>query len=189
MSFPGPEPAEVRNVFRTMWWVVLIRGLLMAAFGIFMIVWPEPVLVAFVWLFGVYAILDGVASLVHAWKSKSGIGMGAGLGVVSVVAGLVALIWPGATAVVILMIVAVWIILLGIIQISAGIGVRSVPQSGWGWLVASGALSLVLGFLLIAAPGGGLLAILTFYGAMTALAGVALVVASLVARRFVKQTI
>src|SRR5699024_5448485 len=113
MTLPGPDTIEMRRVFKTMWWVVLVRGLLMVAFGVFMIAWPKPVLIAFVWLFGIYAILDGVASFAHVWRTRSHIGMGIGLGLVSVLAGLVALIWPGVTAVAVLFIVAAWILLLG----------------------------------------------------------------------------
>lgn len=187
MSIIGPAPGEVRQVFTTLWWVVLIRGLLMTAFGSFMIAWPEPALVAFVWLFGIYAVLDGAASLVHVWRTRSHIGMGVGLGVVSLLAGAIALIWPNATAVVILLIVALWMLLLGIIQLSAGFALRTLPGSGWGWLAASGVASLVLGFMLFAAPGEGLLAILTFFGVLLAIAGVALIIGAIMARRFVRQ--
>lgn len=187
MTFPGPNVADVRRAFKTMWWIVLIRGILMVAFGAFMIVWPKPVLVAFVWLFGIYAILDGVASFVHVWRARSHIGMGVGLGIVSVLAGLVALIWPAATAVVVLFIVAAWILLLGVIQMAAGVSVRSVPGSGWGGLVASGVLSILLGFLLFAAPSGGILAILVFVGILTIAAGVALIISAFYARKFANQ--
>lgn len=187
MAFNGPPVVDVRRVFKTMWWVVLIRGILMAAFGVFMVVWPKPVLIAFVWLFGIYAILDGITSLVHVWRTRSHIGMGVGLGIVSLLAGIIALVWPGATAVVVLFIVAAWILLLGLIQVAAGVSVRSVPGSGWGWFVASGALSMILGFFLFAAPGSGIIAILTFVGAITIASGIALIVSAFYARKFAKQ--
>src|SRR5699024_5209583 len=116
MAFIGPPVVDVRRAFKTMWWVVLIRGILMAAFGVFMVVWPKPVLIAFVWLFGIYAILDATTSIVHAWRTRSPIGRGVGLGIVSLLAGIIALLWPGATAVVALIIVAAWRLLLRPIQ-------------------------------------------------------------------------
>lgn len=187
MTISGPNITDIRNVFKTMWWVVLLRGILMVAFGIFMIAWPQPALIAFVWLFGIYAILDGVASFVHVWRTRSHIGMGVALGVVSVLAGLVALIWPGVTAVVVLFIFAAWILLLGVIQLAAGVSVRSVPGSGWGWLAASGALLVILGFFLFAAPEGGILAILAFVGVITLISGLALIVGAFFARKFARQ--
>src|SRR5699024_6243194 len=102
MAFVGPPVADVRRAFKTMWWVVLIRGIPMAAFGVFKVVSPQPVLIAFVWLFGIYAIRDGISSFVHVWRTRSHIGMGVGLGIVSLLAGIIALVWPGATAVVVL---------------------------------------------------------------------------------------
>lgn len=187
MSIPGSDIGFIRNVFKTLWWVVLLRGILMVAFGLFMIVWPEPALVAFVWLFGIYAIIDGAASLMHVWRTRSNIGMGVALGVVSVLAGLVALIWPGVTAVAALFLFAAWILLLGVIQLAAGVSVRRIPGSGWGWLAGAGALLVILGFLLFAAPSGGILAILTLVGAITIAAGVALIIAAVYARKFARQ--
>lgn len=186
MSNLGVDTRGLRDVFKTMWWVLLLRGILMLLFGIFMVAWPEPVLLAFVWLFGIYAVLDGVASLVHVARTRSHIGMGVGLGIVSILAGLAALIWPGITAVVVLFIVAAWVLLLGIIQLAAGVSLKSVPGSGWGWAVASGVFSMILGFILFAAPGEGILAILVFVGAMTAASGLALIIFSFVARKFAR---
>lgn len=188
MTTPNVPPViDVRRVFKTMWWIVLIRGILMVAFGLAMIAWPQTALVAFVWLFGIYAVLDGVTSFVHVWRTRSHIGMGVGLGIVSVLAGVVALVWPGATALVMLFLVAAWILLLGVIELAVGVSVRSVPGSGWGWLVASGALAIVLGFVLFAAPVGGIFVMLTFAGALTIASGVALIISAFVARRFAAQ--
>src|SRR5690625_2906049 len=184
MISPHGDPPFLRSVFTTMWRVLLVRGILMAAFGVVMVAWPEPVLIAFVWLFGIYAILDGAASLAHAWRTRSSIGMGVGLGVVSVLAGLAALIWPNATAVVVLIIVAAWVLLLGLIQLAAGVALKSVPGSGWGWAVASGVSFLILAFVLFAAPGQGILAILVFVGALTTVSGLLLIMAAWAARRF-----
>lgn len=178
---------DVRRVFATLWWVSLLRGALMVIFGVIVLVWPEPALVAFVWLFGIYAILDGVASLAHVWRTRSHIGMGVGLGIVSLLAGLVALIWPGVTAVVALFIVAAWLLVLGLIQVAAGVVVRAVPGSGWGWIVGSGVLTMLLGFFLFGAPSSGILALLVLMGVMLIASGLVLMVAAIFARRFVTR--
>lgn len=159
----------------------------MITFGVVVLVWPKPALVAFMWVFGFYAILDGVASFVHAWRTRSNVGLSIALGVVSVLAGIVALVWPGATAVVALMIVAVWVILLGVLQLAAGVSVRSVPNSGWGWLAAAGVVLIILGFVLIAAPSGGILAILAFVGGLNIAAGILLVIAAFSVRRAARK--
>lgn len=183
MVFDNAPTFDVRRVFQAMWWIVATRGVLMVLFGILMVAWPETALVAFVWLFGIYAILDGVTSLVHVWRTRSHVGLGLALGIVSIVAGVVALVWPQATAVVMLFILAAWILLLGIVQIAAGIGVRKIPGSGWGWLVASGVAAVVLGVVLFAAPVSGLFVILGFAGALTIISGIALLIAAFYARR------
>lgn len=71
-------------------------------------------------------------------------------GIVGVVLGIVAFVWPGETALILLSIVAVWAIITGIMEIGASFTVRD-------WLTGlAGILSLALGVLLIARPGAGL---------------------------------
>ena len=45
------------------WWVCLIRGIVSILFGFTAIIWPSLTLITLVWLFGFYAIFDGVASI------------------------------------------------------------------------------------------------------------------------------
>ena len=70
------------------------------------------------------------------------------LGITSVVVGLLALVWPGATIVVVAILIAAWLIVSGIFQIVRGFS-RGLSGGMRALLFISGALSLILGLIAI----------------------------------------
>ena len=48
------------------WWLVLIRGIAGVLFGLLTLFWPGITLLALVALFGAYALVEGVSSIVAA---------------------------------------------------------------------------------------------------------------------------
>jgi uncharacterized membrane protein HdeD (DUF308 family) len=80
-------------------------------------------------------------------------------GVVSIVAGIVAFIYTGMTALVLLVFIAVWAIIIGVLQLYAAIQLWKVVDNDW-WLILSGLLSIAFGAVLIAWPGTGALALI-----------------------------
>ena len=50
------------------WWVIALRGVVAIVFGILAFAWPGVTLTALVLLFGAYAVIDGVASIVVGIK-------------------------------------------------------------------------------------------------------------------------
>jgi len=48
------------------WWVLALRGLIAILFGIVAFIWPGLTLVSLVLLFGAYALLDGIFSIIAA---------------------------------------------------------------------------------------------------------------------------
>jgi len=106
------------------WWLVALRGALAVIFGIVTLAWPGMTLLALIFLWGFYALIDGISSIAlgaavrgHRWSNVL-------IGVVGVLAGLVAIMLPGETAVVLLVIIAVWAIVAGVVQVIAGIALR-----------------------------------------------------------------
>jgi uncharacterized membrane protein HdeD (DUF308 family) len=89
---------------------LLWRGLLAIAIGIVSVVWPGITVGAFVILFAIYAFL--VAGSDAAWAfSSDRAGPVAGylfLALLSFATGLIALRWPGITALVLTICVASW---------------------------------------------------------------------------------
>jgi uncharacterized membrane protein HdeD (DUF308 family) len=42
------------------WWTVAVRGALAVAFGVAALIWPHIALRVLVWLYGFYAVVDGL---------------------------------------------------------------------------------------------------------------------------------
>src|SRR5512147_2242223 len=87
------------------WWVFLIRGLLGVAFGVFTFVQPGISLAVLVLLFGGYAFADGVFAVVSAIRRHTGMQPWWLIlleGLAGVAVGMMTLLWPGLTAVVLL---------------------------------------------------------------------------------------
>src|SRR5207237_10289298 len=88
-------------------------------------------------------------------------------------AGIVTLLWPGVTALVLVYIIAFWALVTGILEIVAAIRLRRVINNEW-WLVLSGVLSLVFGIALLVSPGAGALALVWLIAAYAVVFGVLL---------------
>jgi len=157
------------------WWLVLLRGISAILFGVLALFWPGLTLLTLVFLWGFYAIADGVFSL---WAAISGHTSEmtprwwlAVVGAIGIVAGITALMWPGATAVAMLVLIAVWAIMIGVMQIWGAIRLRKEIDNEW-MLGLAGLLSVVLGLFLIAQPGAGVLAMVWWIGVLAIATGV-----------------
>jgi uncharacterized membrane protein HdeD (DUF308 family) len=165
---------DVRN-----WWVFVLRGLAAIAFGVVTWLMPAMALLTLVLLFGAYAIVDGVSALVAAVKAKRTAGEGRRgwlhvlSGVVSIAAGLVAFLYPGITALALLIIIAARAIAIGVLEIVAAVRLRKEIRGEW-LLALSGVLSIALGVVLVLFPGAGALGLLLWIGAWAIIVGVLL---------------
>src|SRR5579859_2743005 len=146
------------------WWVFALRGLVAVLFGIGAFVWPGVTLAALVLLWGAYAVADGILSLVCAFAPVARYRWLLGLeGVVGIAAGVVAFVWPGITALVLLYLIAVWAIVSGILEIVAAIQLRQEIENEW-TLGLAGVFSIVFGAILAFQPQAGALALIWVIG-------------------------
>jgi uncharacterized membrane protein HdeD (DUF308 family) len=159
------------------WWLVLLRGIAAIVFGLLAWAWPGVTLVTLVLFWGAYALVDGVAALVGGWKTKdSGKPMWTVVlvGIVGIAAGIFTFLQPGVTAIALLILIAVWAIVQGVLEISAAIRLRKEIQNEW-LLILSGVLSVAFGVLMILNPGAGAIAVLWLIGAFAVAYGALLV--------------
>ena len=157
------------------WWAVALRGLAAVLFGLAAFVWPGLTLFVLVLLFGAYALVDGVGSLVHAFGPDSNLRwLLVARGLAGIAAGIVTMAWPGITALVLLYLIAVWAIVTGVLEIVTAIQLRKVIANEW-LLGLGGLASIIFGGILLFVPGGGALAMIWVIGSYALIVGVVLI--------------
>lgn len=163
------------------WWVVLVRGVLLVTLGVMAFAWPGPTALAIAVLFGAFLLVDGVMEIAEGIaerRTSSSWGWLVAQGVLAVIAGLLALIWPGITALVLLYLVAFWAIVAGIAGIAAGLRLRRANSSHWGWFLAAGILGVLFGIVLVIRPGEGIVSLLWLVAVWAIIAGITMIIGS-----------
>jgi len=164
------------------WWMFIVRGVLAMLFGVMCLVMPGISLVALILVYGAYALADGVIAAVAAFRNRL---PGEGfpwsvllIGVAGILAGILAFMFPGLTALALLYLIAAWHVVRGGFEIVAAVQLRK-ELEGEGWLIVAGALSVLFGVFLFAWPGAGVLALVWLIGAFAIAAGIMFVILGL----------
>jgi uncharacterized membrane protein HdeD (DUF308 family) len=160
------------------WWALGIRGVIAILFGLAALLRPGIALEALILLFGAYALVDGVFAIVGVFGGTRG-GTPRWVllleGVAGVLAGLIAFVLPGMTALVLLYLIAGWSIATGVLEAATAIRLRREIQGEWA-LVAGGALSVLFGVVLAVLPVVGILSLVWLIGAYAVAFGVLLII-------------
>ena len=144
---------------------LIVRGILAVAVGIMALAWPGVTVLALVILFAVYAFIAAGLEATRAFGSGQA-GSLAGhllLGLADLAAGVIALTWPGPTALVLVLIVASWAALAGVVEIAAGFRAGE-PAGTRALFILGGLASVAFGVALFAHPGMGAVALALLFG-------------------------
>ena len=162
------------------WWALALRGGIAILFGLAALLRPGIALAALILLFGAYALVDGIFAIVGVFRgTRSGTPRWLLLleGVVSILAGIIALVFPGLTAVALLYLVAAWAVVTGLVQVFTAIRLRQEIQGEWA-LIIGGILSVLFGVLLAILPGVGILSLIWLIGIYAVVFGVLMLIAA-----------
>ena len=152
--------------------------------------WPGITLGALVLLYGAYAFADGVLAITAALVGRTvGVPWWALLiaGLAGIGVGIITLLWPGITALVLLYLIAFWAVVTGVFEIVAAIRLRKEIRGEW-LLALSGVLSVLFGVALIVSPGAGALAVVWLIGAYAIVFGALMIALALRLRSLLSRT-
>jgi uncharacterized membrane protein HdeD (DUF308 family) len=153
-----------RDWLNVSWKPLLVRGVIAILFGIVAIAWPTSTVIALAFLWGFWALFDGIGSLVQAFQpeSRGGRVWLVIMGLIALVAAFFAIFRPAVTAVALTWILGIWLIVRGVFE---AIGAFSSNLVLPRWLLLLGAaLSLLIGVLFVANPGRAAVAIAVWLG-------------------------
>jgi uncharacterized membrane protein HdeD (DUF308 family) len=156
--------------------LLALRGVIALAFGVLAVIWPGMTMVALAILFGAYALVNGVVEMIAAFRRPQDAARRTAqvvAGLLGVAAGLVALVWPGITALVLVVLFGAWAVVTGAMEIWAA---TRVPGQ---WLtLVIGALTMIVGVLVLIRPVIGAVALALTIGVYAIAAGVLMLVES-----------
>lgn len=180
---------QLKEIAGRSWIWSIVRGAAAVLFGIIAFVAPIATAFALALVIGLFAIVDGIVDIVDAIRYRGATGMTSRivLGAIGILFGLVVLIWPGLSLEVLVIIVGIWAVVAGILQIVVSVGHRGVPGSGWVWGLVAGILTLLFGVLIMLAPGTGLVTLIWILGVYAILFGIALILLGVQLRKYARR--
>lgn len=184
MQSPESSPSPLLSAIGRSWSILLLYGVVALGFGITAIGWPMAAATALAWALGLMAIVEGVISLLALVSGGSGAPRGWLLlyAVASLGFGTLAVINPLATASVLVLLLAAWLLVAGIYRIVFAVRVRRHIQGEW-VLILSGVLAIVLGLLFAANPLAGVAVTALWIGIGSLLYGLLQIVVALKLRK------
>lgn len=148
------------------WWTFILRGAVAILFGVLAFVAPVIGIGLLVGLFAAWALVDGVNGLLTGIRTR-GQDRSWWLeileGVVGVVAGIIALLFPAYAAEILVLLIAAWAIVTGVLEIVLAFRLRRVI-SGEVWMALAGVASILFGVVTFLYPAAGALSIVWLIG-------------------------
>ena len=189
-TVPPNTAASFPSLAKKIWIFAIIRGVLGIIFGLIALFAPIATAVVLAIVIGVWAIVDGVFDIVEAIRHRgsSSMALRIVLGAVSILFGILVLVWPGMSLGILVIFVGIWAIIIGVLQIVASVRHRAVPNSGWVWGIIGGALAILFGILVLIRPGAGLVSIIWIIGIWAIVWGITLIVLGVQLRKAANTT-
>jgi uncharacterized membrane protein HdeD (DUF308 family) len=144
---------DMSTVLARNWWAIALRGVFAILFGIIALFLPLVTITALVLLFGAYMLVDGIfviVAAVRAARQHERWGWLVVEGIADFVAAAIAFLWPLATVIAFVILMAAWAIVSGAIMTAAAFRLN-VPH-GRGWMLFGGIVSMIWGVLLLLWP-------------------------------------
>jgi uncharacterized membrane protein HdeD (DUF308 family)/pimeloyl-ACP methyl ester carboxylesterase len=154
-------------VRRLPWWLALILGAVCTGIGVALVAAPFRSLTVLVWLTGAALIGSGLAELVLTPDTRRP-RVSAAVGVTWTIAGILALAWPGITALALALCTGLALVAGGAGKIVAAVSGDTDER----WVLGlSGATGVVVGVLALSWPAATVLVLAVVFGVRTVLSG------------------
>jgi uncharacterized membrane protein HdeD (DUF308 family) len=156
---------------------LILIGVLAIIVGIIALAWPGVTVLALVYVFAIYAFIDAVLQAMRAFSSRTA-GPVVGhllLAVIDAAAGVIALVWPGPTALVLVLIIGIWAFVGGFFEIFAAFQAGETAGTR-ALFILGGLVSILFGVVLFARPGVGAVTLALLFGLFSIIYGVSQIV-------------
>jgi len=170
----GTESKTELKVSQAPWWSVLLEGIIAIVIGIFLLYEPIATTILLIRLLAIFWLAEGILSVIGAliftkdgkWKLLSGI--------LSIIAGVVILMYPIISPYIVLKFLVVFIGALAIVN-GAVVLASAIKGGGWGTGIF-GVLTIILGLLLLTNSLAGVLILPWIFGFFLIIGGIGAVI-------------
>ena len=108
-----------------------ILGVLSIIVGWALLRTPFQSVEVFIFVIGIFFLIQGVMTFIGAFARKAGRNWGIASGILGIIAGIIVLTYPISSAVTLALIAGIWLVILGIMQVVAGIQLRNASSQIW----------------------------------------------------------
>lgn len=167
------DVADVMTGIGRHWGWALAFGIITLLAGVAALVWPGRTLVVIAVLFGVQLVIAGIFRFVAAFALDESTGarvLYALLGVLALIVGLYALRHILLTLASLALLLGIFWIVNGFVEVFTAISHRGLPQRGW--TIALGVLSIVAGIVVLANPAISLVTLTIVLGVWLVIFGI-----------------
>jgi uncharacterized membrane protein HdeD (DUF308 family) len=145
------------------WWLWMLFGVLSLAAGVIALIDPGLSLLAIAILFGSYLIVSGIFELMAGVTAREADTtrrvFAVVLAILSLIAGIICLLRPGTGILALVIVLGVFLVMSGVMQLVGAVS-DDMP-----WLSAAvGLIDLVLGIIILAVPGLGIITLALLFG-------------------------
>jgi len=170
---------DIESMYHRAKWALVIRGLFGIALGIFIIARPLAAVAAFALVIAIWALVDGIVNIVHAFDLRSIAPhwwVMLLIGLVSAAFGIAAFYYyPALSLAFVVFWTALWLITGGALGAYLALLERKAKLS-WGWTMAFGLIAIAAGVLAIVYPGMTLVGLISLTASFGIVGGIALLV-------------
>ncbi|WP_278235474.1 DUF308 domain-containing protein [Isoptericola sp. AK164] len=180
-----PLSQRTAGTARRLWGLVYLRAAAYLVVGVLLLINPDEGITWLRWLVGLVIVAQGALLAIENRPAKESgpaaqeITVRFVVGLASVVAGLLVVLWPSMTADLLVLVVGVWACAAGVMGVVAGLRGRTARTMAWDWQLVNAVLWVVLGVVLLAQPAEGATTIALLLSLYLLLSGAVLLVGAL----------
>jgi uncharacterized membrane protein HdeD (DUF308 family) len=173
------------NQFR---WALGLYGALSIAFGLVILIWPSISLLALTYLFGAFAVANGLVGLWAAFRGavRKERGWLVVVSLLNLAIGIAVFVWPDISELALLYVIGAYAIAFGIILMG---GAFWLPLRGGDRVsfLLTGVVSALFGIVMFAKPGAGALVLLALIAAFALVVGVSELVLAIGGKKMIDK--
>jgi len=170
--YAGGPGGSIAQGAKRLWWLVLVTGVVSVLVGILLLAWPNKTLLVLMVVLGIYLLVFGALRFIEAVfdTEMDQRGLNVILGILAVVLGVLMMREPVRFVWVAAIVVGLFWLIRGLIELFRSIARRDEPDRGW--RLSAGLISVVAGAVILLWPGASVLVVAMISGIYLIVVGI-----------------